>query len=279
MSGKGDDTPPEGDAAEKEEGKGRFARGRAALARAAQRVDSHPRAVRAAQLLREALPGDSSFGDPLSTAGGEQPHLLGRRLSTLTAERPGMLREWGMGALQVWQALSEAQGRGRGDRERAIVFTDLVEFSDWALEAGDDAALDLLRAVAEAIEPPVTERGGTVVKWLGDGMMAVFDDPQSALDAALEACENVCGLEAKGYEPRMRAGLHVGRPRRLGGDYLGTDVTVAARMTEEARAEEVLVSSRALEAIEAGRLKVRKKRFFRVKGVPEDIAAFSVSSK
>ena len=44
-----------------------------------------------------------------------------------------------MGALQVWQSLSEAQGRGHGDRDVAILFTDLVDFSDWVLEAGDDA--------------------------------------------------------------------------------------------------------------------------------------------
>ena len=65
--------------------------------------------------------------------------MLGRRLSALTAEQPGALREVGMSALQVWQGLSEAQGRGRGDRELAIVFTDLADFSTWALDAGDDA--------------------------------------------------------------------------------------------------------------------------------------------
>ena len=72
----------------------------------------------------------------------QQAQMAGRRLSAATAKRPGVLREAGMSALQVWQAVSEAQGRGRGDREIAIVFTDLVEFSEWALEAGDDRALD-----------------------------------------------------------------------------------------------------------------------------------------
>ncbi len=52
-----------------------------------------------------------------------------------------------MGALQVWQSLSEAQGRGHGDRDVAILFTDLVDFSDWALDAGDAAAVELLRKV------------------------------------------------------------------------------------------------------------------------------------
>ena len=63
------------------------------------------------------------------------------------------MREVGLSALQVWQALSEAQGRGRGDREVTILFTDLVDFSAWALEAGDTMAVDLLRQVAHVVEP------------------------------------------------------------------------------------------------------------------------------
>src|ERR687898_1791703 len=101
---------------------------------------------RAAKLVRELLPGDHELGDPLSTAGGKPSHLLARRVAETTPRRP-LVRELGLGALQVWQALSEAQGRGRGDAEVAILFTDLVNFSDWALEAGDEAALDLLRKV------------------------------------------------------------------------------------------------------------------------------------
>ena len=94
-------------------------------------------------------------------------------------ERPSALRELGMGALQVWQGLSEAQGRGHGDREVAILFTDLVDFSDWVLEAGDERAVELVREVAKAVEGAVRARGGRVVKRLGDGVMAVFDDPAS----------------------------------------------------------------------------------------------------
>jgi adenylate cyclase len=250
----------------------------ARLAAAAARLDRHPKLVRAAKLARELLPGDSEFGDPLSTAGSEQPHVVGRRLSALTAERPGLLREAGLSALQVWQALSEAQGRGRGERELAIVFTDLVEFSPWALDAGDDAALDLLRDVARAIEPPIKQRRGEVVKWLGDGMMAVFGEPRAALDATLDACRRVAELDADGYEPRLRAGIHVGRPRKVGGDYLGVDVNIAARVAEEARPGELLVSDRALAGLDVGALKVRKKRLFRVKGVPKDVTAYSVAA-
>jgi adenylate cyclase len=232
--------------------------------------------VKAVKILRELLPGDSRFGDPLSTAGSEQSHLIGRRLSELTADRPSLLREAGLGALQVWQAVAGIEGPRRDDDEVTIAFTDLVEFSRWALEAGDGAALELLRDVGQAIEPPVTARGGAVVKWLGDGMMAVFDSPQDALDAILDGCDRLAGVERPGYVPRIRAGIHVGRPRRIGGDYLGVDVNVAARVAAGASPGEVLVSDRAVGALDTESLRVRRKRFFRAKGVPSDVTVYSV---
>jgi class 3 adenylate cyclase len=176
----------------------------------------------------------------------------------------------------MWQAASEVQGRGRGDTELAIVFTDLADFSDWALEAGDDQALDLLRDVGDAIEPPVNDAGGRVVKRLGDGMMAVFADAGDALDAVVAGRERLRQIECDGYEPRMRAGMHVGRPRKIGGDYLGVDVNIAARLAEAADADEVLVSDAALERLDADTLDVKKKRRFKVKGVPKDLQAHSV---
>ncbi|MEA2437011.1 MAG: adenylate cyclase, partial [Thermoleophilaceae bacterium] len=107
----------------------------------ARELEQSPSLVKAARRLRESLPGDAEFGDPLSTAGSEQPQVVGRRLSALTEQRPGLLRETGLSALQVWSSISEKQGRGRGKERLAIVFTDLAAFSEWALKAGDDEAV------------------------------------------------------------------------------------------------------------------------------------------
>jgi class 3 adenylate cyclase len=182
-----------------------------------------------------------------------------------------------MGALQMWQAVSEAQGRGRGDTELTIVFTDLSNFSDWALDAGDDQAIELLRDVGQAIEPPVTDRGGRVIKRLGDGMMAVFAEPVEALEAVKEGRDNLDKVECDGYEPKLRAGLHVGKPRKIGGDYLGVDVNIAARLAENAKADEILVSEKVLEKLgESDGIDTKKKRKFKVKGVPKDMTAHVV---
>jgi adenylate cyclase len=256
-----------------QEKKGRRAR------EAARKINQSPALLTAAKLVRELLPGDSKFGDPLSTAGRKQSEQVGKRLAEVTAERPGVLREAGLSALQVWQAVSEAQGRGHGDEEMAIVFTDLVEFSDFALEAGDEAALELLREVGEAIEQPVTAHGGDVVKRLGDGMMAVFPEPSEALEAIVEARERLAKVSADGYQPRIRAGMHVGQPRKLGGDYLGVDVNIAARVAEEARGDELLVSDRALSQLDDQAVDAKRKRRFSVKGVPKDLTVYSVTPR
>lgn len=223
--------------------------------------------------MRELLPGDSRYGDPLSTAGDDAAGVAGRQI----AESPGLMREVGLTALQVFQAASEAQGRGRGEEELAIAFTDLVGFSSWALEAGDELSVELLRDVGQAIEPPLVAGGGRVVKRLGDGLMAVFRDPRAAVDGLIAAGENLRGVEVGGFQPRLRAGVHLGKPRVMGGDYLGVDVNIAARLTEGASGGEVLVSDRVVSAIELDGLQAKKKRRFKAKGAPENMDVYCLS--
>ena len=234
------------------------------------------RLMNAMKMARQLLPGDSRYGDPLSTVGSEPRQIMARRLGELASERPGILKEAGLSALQVWEAVAVGDdGKPAGER-LAIVFTDLVGFSDWALEAGDDIALELLRGVAEAIEPPVVKHHGEIVKRLGDGMMAVFSDADDAVAAVFEARDRLRSVEVAGYRPRMRAGMHVGTPRRLGDDYLGVDVNVAARVADEASGDEFLVSGTALDELGRDSISARKKLRFRAKGVPSDVSAYSL---
>jgi adenylate cyclase len=250
-----------------------------ALRAGLQRLDDNPRLLKLVRLGRSRLPGDERYGDPLSLTGDAAPAVLGRRLSALTSERPGALREVGMSALQVWQGVSEAQGRGRGDRELTIVFTDLADFSTWALDAGDTQALALLRDVGEAVEPEICSRGGQIVKRLGDGLMAVFEDPGEAIEAACAAAGALESIEIDGHSPRLRAGVHTGRPRRLGGDYFGVDVNVAARVAEAAAAGEVLISDAVHRKVEGGENVQLKRRWrFSAKGAPKGLKVYAAES-
>ena len=199
--------------------------------------------------------------------------VLVRGVSALGLERESVVREFGLAGLQVWPSLSGATGRGRGDVELAILFTDLVEFSSWELEAGDAAALKLLREVDAVIEAAVIAHKGRIVKRLGDGLMATFLTAQGAVDAALEAQDALQHVELDGYQPRMRAGIHWGRPRRVGDDYLGVDVNVA----EAAKAGQVLVSDRALARLDLLGLRTGRRKRLRAHGAPRDLRVATVA--
>jgi len=244
------------------------------VARRAKEIDRHPALVGLSRWLRERLPGDSGFGDPLSTGGDKPVSVMGRRVSALSGQGPSALRDAGLAALQVWQALGESQGRGRGESELTIVFTDIVGFSEWALRVGDDAAVELLRQVGAIDEAEVCNEGGRVVKRLGDGLMAVFEEPVAALAAAGRIQRRVNQIEVDGWSPRLRAGLHVGRPRPLGGDYFGVDVNIAARVAAAADGDEILISEAVRERLGEEGVRLKRRWFFRAKGTPEDVKVY-----
>jgi adenylate cyclase len=226
---------------------------------------------------RRILPGDSDFGDPLSTGGDQASQVLGRRIAEISADRPSILRELGLGTLQVYEALASGGWDERGETELTIVFTDLVRFSDWALDAGDTAATEMLRQVDARITPVFAASGGRIVKRLGDGLMATFLEPTAAVEAVLGAQDAIAGVEVLGERPRMRAGAHHGQPRRVGRDYLGVDVNVAARVAQAAKGDELLVSGAVREELDDERFRVKRKLRFRAKGAPKDLEVYSVA--
>lgn len=247
------------------------------LAAGLRRLNREPRLVKALEGLRSRLPGDPRFGDPLSTAGEKPVHVVAREVSTVGSREPGAIQHLGMGALQVWQALSEAAGRGQGTEELTLLFTDLVEYSSWALEAGDSAALELLRETGIVVETAIAEHGGRIVKRLGDGLMASFLGPQSAVEAALDARGRVSEIEVAGYTPQLRAGIHHGRPRKLGGDYFGVDVNIAARVGATAKGDQILVSEPAADLLDTEGLELGRAKKLRAQGAPPDLRVREVS--
>ena len=236
---------------------------------------------------RRALPGDPEFGDPLSASGEGGPSAAARAADRLL-HREAASREVSLGALQVWQALTERVSGKPAYREATIVFTDLVGFSAWSLDAGDDATLKLLRRVSQVVEPPLLEAGGQIVKRMGDGIMAVFARPTTAVAAAVKAREAVKSLDVDGYTPRMRVGIHTGRPQRIGSDWLGVDVNIAARVMARATRGELVISQTTLDGLAAEDLdalgvdaKRLRKQVFAAKqdGVPADFVMYRLKSR
>ncbi|MET0896570.1 MAG: adenylate/guanylate cyclase domain-containing protein [Mycobacterium sp.] len=251
-------------------------------------TNGNPNIVGYIRRARRALPGDPDFGDPLSMDGEGGPRAAARAADRLLGNRDAATREVSLAGLQVWQALTERVSRRPANPELTIVFTDLVGFSDWSLHAGDGVTLRLLRRVAAVVEPPLLDRGGHIVKRMGDGIMAVFRDPVVAVTAVLAARDAVKTVDVDGYTPRMRFGMHTGRPQRIGADWLGVDVNIAARVMERATRGGIMVSGPTLDLIEPAALsalgvtakRVRRQMFTsRPSGVPTDLAMYQLRSK
>ncbi len=237
-----------------------------------RRTDANPQLIATARFLRGLIPG----GEPETS---EMPLPMQRLVAEVQPQGESALREIGKGALQAWQALSEAQKRRRGAADVAILFTDLVGFSDWALGAGDEAALEVLRQVGDAEQKAVSSNKGAVVKRLGDGAMAVFSDAEQAVRAGLDAQSEIAKIEVDGYRPTQRAGVHRGTPRKVKGDFLGVDVNIAARVGDCAVGGEVLISEPVRDQLDGRRFKFGRPRELDAPGAPPGLTVCSVQAR
>lgn len=143
-----------------------------------------------------------------------------------------------------------ARGGVLGAVTMSIAFADLVGFT----KLGERVAAEELGAVARrltelagevaAARPPVR-----LVKTIGDAAMLVSPDPDALLETSLEL---VGAAEAEGEEfPSLRAGLATGQVLGRAGDWYGSPVNIASRITGIARPGTVVAAGATREAVEA----------------------------
>ncbi|QTI67185.1 adenylate/guanylate cyclase domain-containing protein [Gordonia polyisoprenivorans] len=243
----------------------------ARAADALARADANSTGIRAIRAVRRLLPDA-----PPSITDSRPSDRLARLIADARPEKPSATRELGLAAVQAWQSVTRRGHSTDTPVDVTILFTDLVAFSTWALAAGDDQVLRLLREVNTATEQVVRRHGGRIVKNLGDGVMAMFTDPDEAIAAAYEAIGAVSSLTIDGYRPQLRAGLHTGTPRAVGDDFVGVDVNIAARVAGAAGAGELLISDATLESVDPQRYARRRRRRFKAKGVPRELTVYAV---
>ena len=124
-----------------------------------------------------------------------------------------------------------------GGEELCVGFVDLSDFTALSTQTELEAIGALLDDFESLAFDVIAETSGRVVKLIGDEVMFVCPESRDATRAALQIIE---GCADRGL-PAARAGLAEGRLLRQGGDYLGTPVNRASRITQAAAAGTVLV--------------------------------------
>jgi class 3 adenylate cyclase len=125
------------------------------------------------------------------------------------------------------------------------MFTDMVESTATRAELGDDAGDELRRAHDRLVNETVRRHGGTVVKGLGDGAMAVFLGTSEAVEAAVNIQRGIQRLVRHDSLPgmlRLRIGMSVGEVVWEEGDCFGTAVIEASRLCGSATGGQILAA-------------------------------------
>jgi adenylate cyclase len=161
-------------------------------------------------------------------------------------------------------------GRMAGAEEVAVCFADLVGFT----KLGEEIPPADLSVIAgrlgelanEVAEPPVR-----LVKTIGDAAMLVSRDAEAAVETALELVRR--SGEAGDDFPELRSGVAHGTALERAGDWYGSPVNTASRVTGVARPGSVLCTFEAREAAGDGfRWSPAGRR--RLKGVREPVRLF-----
>jgi class 3 adenylate cyclase len=153
---------------------------------------------------------------------------------------------WMRNVFEAFEGTLERAGlHARIERPPAICFFDVTGYSQLTEERGDAAAADLAGRIARFVERVSVEHNGKPIKWLGDGVMVHFPEPRAAVLAALDMLE---GLAREGL-PSGHVGVHAGPVLFQEGDYFGRTVNAAARISDVAVNDQVLVSRDVVNAI------------------------------
>ncbi|HEV3212532.1 MAG TPA: adenylate/guanylate cyclase domain-containing protein [Acidimicrobiales bacterium] len=151
----------------------------------------------------------------------------------------------------------------------AVLFTDLVDSTQRAADAGDAHWRDLLDVHDHAVQRCVRHHGGRIVKYTGDGVLALLPSAAGALETARSIIE---GLTEQGLQ--VRVGIHVGDVDVRGDDVSGLAVNVAARVMASAKAGETLASEAARQATLGTGQRFEEVGATRLKGLPGEWRLF-----
>jgi len=165
---------------------------------------------------------------------------------------------------EVETFLTGSRGAKPSNRVLAtVLFTDIVGSTERLAELGDEEWSKVLTAHDNIVERLVRGWRGQVVKFTGDGALAIFDGPARAVECASAIRDAVADVDLE-----IRAGLHTGEVEKFEGDVHGIAVHVAARIMSLAVPQEILVSGVMPPLVLGSRLEFTDRGEHSLKGVP-----------
>jgi adenylate cyclase len=159
-----------------------------------------------------------------------------------------------------------------GSEEVTVCFADLVGFTRLGEKVGPSdlgrLAGRLSDLAVDCARPPVR-----LVKMIGDAAMFASHDPDAVVMAALELAQRVNGDPSL---PGLRVGIARGQAISRGGEWYGTPVNVASKLTASGKPGLVLTTSEVRDAASGGLEWTRHRRRQKLSGIDSRLETFRV---
>lgn len=169
-----------------------------------------------------------------------------------------------------------------------VLFADIRGFTPFADKHTPEETFAFLNKILSIMADAVFEFGGTLDKFIGDEVMAIYgapvDDPKHALNAVLSAKELMLKLKEFSENVKIGIGINTGRmiignigtARRMEYTAIGDAVNVAARIEELTAGGEILVGQETYDLIVKEDILCEKAGTFNIKGKGEGLTLYRV---
>ena len=163
--------------------------------------------------------------------------------------------------------------------EVAILFADVVGSTQLYDKYGDTMASETVAACLDIMKDATFQLSGTVIKTIGDEIMATFGTVDEAMGASvmMQSRITTVGKKEGGIPVQIRIGCHFGPVVQEQNDIFGAAVHTANRMTSQAKAGQIVISGSTVEHMSTElRNQARQIDVATVRGRLDEVALFEL---
>ncbi|MGB5102993.1 MAG: adenylate/guanylate cyclase domain-containing protein [Steroidobacteraceae bacterium] len=166
------------------------------------------------------------------------------------------------------------------ETEVAVLFADVVGSTRLYELLGDHSARDMIVGCVDLMRGATERNRGTVIKTIGDEILAIFPTVDDAVNAAGEMQQDIGArpeLTVQGQHVAIRIGCHFGPVVLENRDIFGSSVHTANRMTSQAKAGQIILTAGAVDRLSPEwRAVTRQIDVTSVRGHSEEMELFEV---
>lgn len=204
-------------------------------------------------------------------------------------------------APQIWDSIFTGRREAKLETQRkklVVFFSDIVGFSSLSEQMEADSFTDLLNGYLTEMSQIALKYGGTIDKFIGDGIMIFFGDPKSkgtkrdalaCVAMAIEMRRHMLKMRKQWSEQGMMAPLQIrmgintgyctvgnfGTETRMDYTIIGKEVNLASRLESQADAGEILISHETYSLIK-DKIMCRQRGTAMVKGFRDPVPLYQV---